>query len=395
MKKDKFIIISFLIIIFGVLIIYPIKHILITTNIIDFNISDNWVFYTPKTENNVIDKFINIFNSSKTSLENRITNYFPLYNNLNSIYQNINFNSNKLLYKDIIPIKTNTDNEYVFFDNVNKFYYYETSYNHKELNDRLKKQIDFFNNLGLDIYIYLPTRYELTNISNNSLSNYIDEFKNSLNSNIKLKVMNIENITDYNKMFYSTDHHWNGFGALNGYYEIMDLLNENAVDNLFVSELKDVKYYGSISKNIMNDSIYDFISDINVDLKYDVLVNGKSAPSIFKPRNLKINNKYKYYDYYVQYFNGQFGEVVYDYNNDSLDNLLILSDSYAWPIDYLIAASFNKTHVINLRYDKYKKEIFNINEYIENNNIDKILFLYEGGSTLFDQYDYDFIGKVK
>ena len=35
-----------------------------------------------------------------------------------------------------------------------------------------------------------------------------------------------------------------------------------------------------------------------------------------------------------------------------------------------------------------------LNELAEN-NIDKVLFLYEGGSILFDQYDYDFEGRVK
>ena len=92
---------------------------------------------------------------------------------------------------------------------------------------------------------------------------------------------------------------------------------------------------------------------------------------------------------------GQYGNVVYDYNDDTKDNLLIVGDSYSWQIDYLIASSFNKTHVVNLRYDEYKNNNFDLIKYVTKNNINKVLFLYDGGSTLFDQYNYNFEGRVK
>ena len=71
------------------------------------------------------------------------------------------------------------------------------------------------------------------------------------------------------------------------------------------------------------------------------------------------------------------------------------SDSYAWQIDYLIASSFNKTYVVNLRYDKWKKEDLNLEEYMKERNIKKVLFLYEGGSMMFDQYNYNLEGRIK
>ena len=154
-------------------------------------------------------------------------------------------------------------------------------------------------------------------------------------------------------------------------------------------------YYGSLAKTALNDNINDYISDVDIKLDYDVYVNGKSADSLFKPREIRLDRSYKYYDYYVQYFNGQYGNVVYDYHNNDKENLLIIGDSYSWQIDYLIANSFNKTHVINLRYDEYKNKDFNLSKYVSDNNISKVLFLYEGGSTIFDQYDYDFEGRVK
>ena len=84
----------------------------------------------------------------------------------------------------------------------------------------------------------------------------------------------------------------------------------------------------------------------------------------------------------------------YQFVKISKDNLLIMSDSFAWSIDYLIASSFNNTHVINLRYDEFKNNSFNLTKYIKDNHITKVLFLYESGSTMFDQYNYNFTGRV-
>ena len=184
-------------------------------------------------------------------------------------------------------------------------------------------------------------------------------------------------------------------GALDGYNAIMDLLSANKIENMKVKEISEINYYGSMAKTAMNRSLSDKILDVDIDFAYDVLVNGAEKDDLFKPRTIAKGKSNAYYDYYVQYFNGQYGNIVYDYHQPEQENLLILSDSYAWQIDYLIAASFNKTHVINLRYGEYANGTFDIEKYAKDNNISKVLFLYEGGSTLFDQYDYNFVGKVK
>ena len=150
-----------------------------------------------------------------------------------------------------------------------------------------------------------------------------------------------------------------------------------------------------MAKTALNDIIYDYISDIDYNPTYKVMVNDKMPKEIFKPREIRLDRDYKYYDYYVSYFNGQYGKVVYDFNNASKENILIVGDSYTWQIDYLLAQHFNKTHVINLRYDEFKDNVFDLSSYVKNNNISKVLFLYDGGSTLFDQYNYNFEGRVK
>lgn len=398
MKKDKIFIGVFLFIIFGVLAFLPIKHILIVTGKSSLQMTDNWVYFEAKPENNIVDKLDNKFNQIKTAVENRVTNYFPFYIELNTMYQNFNFKTNKLLFDKYVPLKTNSDEEYVFYNKEDNFYYLENKYTKEELDNRLETQVKFFNSLsnkGIDVNIYIPTRYEITTLKDNNLNSYISLFNNKLNSNINITAMNVTDIKTYKKYFYKTDHHWTIYGALDGYKDIMNMLDADILNVDNIVTLKERKYYGSLAKSIMNDELNDYITDMKIDLDYDVLVNGEKPDELFKPRKLKMDRSYKYYDYYVQYFNGQYGNVIYDYHNEEKDNLLIMSDSNAWQIDYLIAASYNKTHVINLRYDEYKNDSFDLRRYMEVNDISKVLFLYDGETILFDQFNYDFIGRVK
>lgn len=397
MKRDKVFNAVFCGIIGGVCLYIPVHFMLVHIGVVTKTNNDNQVVFEPVAEKNIVDKVSNKVNAVKNRLENEITNSFPFYNSLNGLYQNFNYYMNSFLYKEV-PLKTNSDNEYIFYNKENDFYYLENQYSKDELDKRLDMQVAMFNklaNLDIDMYLYFPTRYELTKIKDNNLNSYVDIFKDKLSSKIKVANMDITSLEQYKNYFYKTDHHWNMNGALAGYYDIMDILGKVPVDNLEVVNKRERKFYGSMAKSVLNNKTYDYILDIDKKLDYDVLVNGKQASEVFKPRQIRLDRDYLYYDYYVQYFNGQYGEICYDYHQDNEENLLILSDSYAWQIDYLIAASFNKTYVVNLRYDKWKKEDLNLEEYMKERNIKKVLFLYEGGSMMFDQYNYNLEGRIK
>lgn len=397
MKRDKVFNAIFCGIIGGVCLYIPVHFMLVHIGVVTKTSNDNQVVFEPVVEKNIGDKLSNKVNAVKNRLENEVTNSFPFYNGLNGLQQNANYYMNKLVYKEV-PLKTNSDSEYIFYNKENDFYYLENQYSKEELDKRLDTQVKMFNklaNLDIDMYLYFPTRYELTKLKDNNLNSYVDIFKDKLSSKIKVANMDITSLEQYKNYFYKTDHHWNMNGALAGYYDIMDILGKAPVDNLEVVNKRERKFYGSMAKSVLNNKTYDYILDIDKKLDYDVLVNGKQASEVFKPRQIRLDRDYLYYDYYVQYFNGQYGEICYDYHKDKEENLLILSDSYAWQIDYLIASSFNKTYVVNLRYDKWKKEDLNLEEYMKERNIKKVLFLYEGGSMMFDQYNYNLEGRIK
>ncbi len=396
MKHNKFLISLFLIIIFGSFLSTGIKYVLVEKGIISLAVSDNYKVYEKKKENNIIDKLDNLIESMKVKIDNVLINHFPFYFQINKLYQDINIKTDKLFLNDNdIPLGTDSSGEYIFFNQKDGFYYNRTQYNRKELDQRMLKQASFFNalsNKGIDLYLYLPSKYEMTKVPDYNLNDYYERFKGLLNDDIKVKEMEINTVEEYKKYFYLTDHHWNMKGSLVGYYEIMDMLKEKPIDDLIVFNHEEREFYGSYAKSMSSDLAFDYVSDVTLQLDYKVNI---SDPK-FKPREIRLDREnQKFYNYFVQFFNGQYSKIIYDVDNNSKDNLLIMSDSYVWSIDYLIASSFNKTHVINLKYGDLKGNNFNLSDYIKENNISKVLFLYEAESIMFDQYNYDFEGRVK
>lgn len=53
-----------------------------------------------------------------------------------------------------------------------------------------------------------------------------------------------------------------------------------------------------------------------------------------------------------------------------------------------------KSIIWSLKFDDYKNGTFNYQEFIKKNNIKDVLFLYEGESIIFDQYDYKISKKI-
>lgn len=387
------IIISIIVIVMGW---FPINHFLIHFGYKELHTTDNWVYFK-YTKTDLVGKIEDFVEGKKISLQNRINNYFPFYMQLLKGFNEVNIKANKIFYKNNIPVGTNSSDEYIFYNSESEFYYAVNNHSDEDLHKRVIEQVDFFNSLSntdksVNLSIYLVPRFDQTGYGIRDLSNYTLEFEKGLNKNINVDILEIDSVDDYTTKFYKTDHHWNIFGALEGYKNIMNMLNK-APKNPDIIKVSQVPYYGSFAKSSLSTLTYDDIYDIDIDLKYNVLVNNQKPVEKFKPRNIKYNKSNKFFDYYIHYYDGQYGLVKYEFDNNK-DNLLIIGDSYDWQIDYLIASHYKNTYVINLRYDEYATGKLEYNKFIKYNNITDVLFLFEGSATVFDQYDYGFTTKI-
>lgn len=388
MKKDRFIIAVFLVIIFGVFVLYPVKYLLIKTDKISFNSSDNWKTYE-KSGNLIKDKVMAL----ETAIDNRTTNYFPLYEKVTSGFYNFNIKLDSL-FSSKVYIKSNSDGENLFYDNQNDFYFLLNNLSSEQLNNRLKNQVSFYNDINIkypdiNLYIYLPLRYEVTNLSDiHNLNNYVVTFKNSLNKNIKVSSLDSLDLSQYLTYFYKTDHHYNSVGALKAYNDIVTMMD---INNIKTIPFKCIytPYYGSLAKTALNKNVSDNLLDL--DYLNDVEFNQDDDK--FKTRKI-VKKTNPFYDYYISYYNGQYDEIKYKSDVKNNKNLLIISDSLSWQIDYIIAENFENTYVINLRYGKWKNQKLYLQEYLSEHNITDILFLQEAEQQMFDLYNHNISDRV-
>jgi len=381
---DKLIIKIFLFIIYFIFLLYPVNYLLERKGIIKI---DNSSEIEDIHKHGLIGKLESI----KSSIENKTTNYFPFYSLINQFNTNMHIDINtpfyKFLNKEFLFVGTNYDNEYIYKNINSNYYILKSQYNDLELYKKLDSQIKLYNELAkekLDIYVYLPSRYEFiykTELDTKNMSNYIEYFKENINNKINLKELSIEN--NYHELFYKTDHHWTGYGALKGYSDIMEMMNIKPV-NYEVKKIDNTLFSGSMAKSAADTSIKEDFYYIDAIVTCKTNINDRLKPMKKEPK------KKQFYDYYVGYYYGMFGEVSYDCNSPKKDNVLILGDSFSWSIDYLIAKHFNKTYVVNLKFlDK-----FDYKNFINKNNIKKVIIINETATTLFDAYNYDYSKKV-
>ena len=385
MKNKEFIGV-FIAIIFSVFLYVPIKEVLIRLHVINYYRSDNWQLVS-ETNDPVYDKIMTL----ESFISNRYNNYFPLYNEANSLYYNLIINIDKNYLNDIY-LKDNNDNEHLFY-NKDNFYYLVSNYRQEELENRLDTQVNFYNDIndkypGIHLAVYIPSRYDnLKEVNLKNMNEYVNIFQNKLNNNIHTKFFNLTK-DEYLNYYYRTDHHFNSYGAKEVYKDLTEILG--ITSNLDLSHvLVRNPYYGSHAKSTMLTRVSDTLTALDYPNNLKVNIND----SKFKP--LTISEKpNKFYDYYVGYFSGMYNEVIYDNGNNYDRNLLIIGDSLVWQVDYLLANSFDKTYVVNMKYGKWLKNDLVLSDYIKDNNITHILFLREAKNIIFDADNFKLDKRV-
>lgn len=376
--KNKLIITLFIVILYSVFFFVPIKELLIRRGTINYYRSDNWELVS-KSNDKIYDKIMTL----EAFIKNRYNNYFPFYNKINNLYYSSIINVDKLYLNDIY-LKDNADNERIFYSDENNFYYVLNKYSKKELEDRLETEASFYNEINdkypsVNLALYIPLRYESFKFNNiNSNYDLVNEFIKKLNSNIKYDFFSVNNLEEYSKYYYKTDHHYNSYGAEIAYKDILNMFN---IDNKLEISHKDVyePYYGSMAKSTLLKKVSDKLTAIDISNSLEVNIDDVN----FKPLEKK-DRKDPFYDYYVGYFNGMYDEIIYKNNSSFNRNLLIIGDSYSWQVDYLLATNFDKTFVINTKYGKWIDNDLVLKDYIKENNITHILFFREAKNLIFD-----------
>lgn len=223
-----------------------------------------------------------------------------------------------------------------------------------------------------EVYIYYiekDTDIQFNTQKQTAVSEYITSNVNTKNTH----VYEINNFEEFQRDFYKTDHHWNLDGSYRGYLELTELL-----------DVKTPLNYGD--KNCINESFVGSKATVNgasVLFKEDFCTYDYELPEHTITINGEESTRYSFltlkdnpYIGYANYYGGDYGEIIFDYNQKKKDNILIFGESYDNAILELIASHYNKTYSIDLRnYERENGKKFNYKQYIQDNDIDKIIFI--------------------
>lgn len=246
-------------------------------------------------------------------------------------------------------------------------------------NTTVLERMKTYNKLNntIDTYYYVvnrPLNYDFK--TNTKTVDITDFLKTNLISYKAIDELKINSYEDYKNNFYKTDHHWNYKGSYQGYKDIMDMLGYDEIKKP-INEVTFINgvVYGSAARAL---SFYDIkelftVFEFSFD-KHDEYIDGNKKnygkqDYYLKLRNTKVENG----DWYARFYGFDDSEIIYDYHDETKDNLLILANSYSNAVNGLIASHFNKTYIIDVRH--YNN--FDVFDYIKNNNIDKVLFIMD------------------
>ena len=193
----------------------------------------------------------------------------------------------------------------------------------------------------------------------------------------------------YCENFYQTDHHWNEKGSYAGYQAIYRLLHGTDEGMIGPGEIRttDAVFQGSYARQaheLCADEAFSFrVFDLP---KYSTEINGKRRTY----GNLSLYEKGKYAadsltNHYANCYGGDFGQVFYDFKTEGKGKLLLVASSYSNPVNALIAAGYDQTWVIDLRYyEEWAGKPFDAAAFCAEHEIDTVLLLGDASFFFID-----------
>lgn len=210
--------------------------------------------------------------------------------------------------------------------------------------------------------LYAPVDDEIEYI-NNVKSYLLDDIK-FIPIYDKLKA----NKNEY--IYYKTDHHWTADGAYLGYEAFCESTGIEATNKEdFEKIIGSNDFYGSLSSKVGLFGLYKDKLNIYIPKNSNILVNYVMEQK--KDTSLFNSDKLKHKDKYQVFLNGNHPLIEIETDKNLDKKILVIKDSFANNFVPFLTENYGNIFLIDLRY--YTESI---NEFIKNNDINEVLFLY-------------------
>ncbi len=244
---------------------------------------------------------------------------------------------------------------------------------------------NFSNKLEIPVYFMLiPNSIYINqeNVPNNAKVYNQSEIIKYFYDMLDVKTVNVTDTFLKNKnlnLFFKTDHHITSDGAYLAYVEFCHAQNIEAVPlQNFEKEIVSKDFLGTFDSkaqvfNQQQDEIVAYKNETNQNVKG--IYDGVEFDSIFNEEYLDKKDKYSYF------LNGNSSRVVIKTKVKNAKRLMVIKDSYAHIMAQFLCQNYEEVHFVDPRY--YKLSLL---DYIEENNITDVLFLYNVSNMLGDIY---------
>lgn len=232
------------------------------------------------------------------------------------------------------------------------------------------KDVEFF-------FYFIETDHDM-NFEAGSKTGLYAYIKERLNTDeAHIGCFSINSFEEFDEYFYETDHHWNHKGAYRGYLGLTRLLGikENILapteEVILKQHLSGSKARVCGAQGILTEEFgaYRFAQN-------ELIITVNKTRSDYGREEEFITGSTTDGVQYGSFYGWDRGETILDTGEKEKENILILGDSFDNALLKLIAGHFNKTYSVDLRnYEKDMGRPFVFEEYIKENEIDKVLVM--------------------
>ena len=256
----------------------------------------------------------------------------------------------------------------------------------KNVKSTLKSMNNLTNKIDIPIYfalvpnsIYINSDKLPDNVEVDNQEEIIDKIYENTQNTINIDTVDILKENKENYIYFKTDHHFTSDGAYLVYLKFCEKANISPVtlenyERKCISE----EFLGTFDSkaqipNQEKDKIYVYMNDNNRTVK-SAIYDNEETNKIYNEEYLSKKDKYSYF------LNGNNSKVTIKTNIQNGKKLLLIKDSYSHIMAQFLCQNFEELHFIDPRY-----YTGNLNDYIEENNITDILFLYNVSTFLEDK----------
>lgn len=203
-------------------------------------------------------------------------------------------------------------------------------------------------------------------------------------------------------LYFQTDHHWNANGAFEGYKIIYDVLNKQSRhfnEPAFRSDIYESQcfpeenFLGSYNKQLYGmvntTDVPCIITPTTLDYHDLEVYAGPVRDDLKVPYDSiygrDLNKKLDWLEY-AGLFTGDYRElnIINPHKKAADTKVLVLKDSYANPLTLWVSQHFYQTTYYDMRYNTDRT----LYEFIEQNDYDTIIFLYNDLTVFSSMYDF-------